>query len=88
MSMAVGLWRLWLGRLAQMLNPEVGLQGLPVVYGVTQRGEESGLESTHRMRRIKKVPMQFHGINLRTVRIRKEHGRFYRRLSLALNAEA
>ena len=77
--LAVRLNGAWFSRLAEVLDPEISFERLPFCCGVAQRPKEPRLEPANGMRWTKQIPMQLHRIDLRLVRIRKEHGRFYRR---------
>jgi hypothetical protein len=52
-----------------MLNPEVGLEFLPTLGGVTQSREKPSLESTNWMRLGEEVPVQLLWIDLRQMSV-------------------
>jgi len=71
--LAVRRDRARLGVLAQMLDPKIGFQSLPVVGRIPQRNEESCLEPADRMRRREKVSSQLLSIDFRPFGVREKH---------------
>jgi hypothetical protein len=73
--------------LTEVLDAEIGFEGLPFFRNVSERREEARLEPAHGMPWVQQVPMQFPGFNFRAVRMGKKHARFYRRPAWVLTRE-